>query len=65
MYSLPHFKEKDASVVLEFMKQHSFATLICVDAEQKPVATQIPFLFAERGGTFVFTWTYHERNRPS
>lgn len=50
MYSLPHFKEKDASVVLEFMKQHSFATLICVDAEQKPVATQIPFLFAERGG---------------
>ncbi len=50
MYNLPHFKEKDASVVLEFMKQHSFATLICVGAEQKPVATQIPFLFAEREG---------------
>lgn len=50
MYNLPHFKEKDPAVVLEFMKQHSFATLICVDAMQGPEATQIPFLFAEREG---------------
>lgn len=50
MYSLPHFKEKDPAVMLQFMKQHSFATLVCVDAMQRPVATQIPFLFAEREG---------------
>lgn len=50
MYNLAHYKEKDPAAVLEFMKQHSFATLMCVDAEQRPVATQIPFLLAEREG---------------
>ena len=48
MYNLPHYKEKDAAVVIEFMKEHPFATLMGVDAEQKPVATQIPFLFVEK-----------------
>lgn len=50
MYNLPAFKEKDPAVILEFMKENSFAMLLGVDAEQKPVATQIPFLFAERDG---------------
>ncbi|MES2004170.1 MAG: FMN-binding negative transcriptional regulator [Bacteroidota bacterium] len=50
MYNLPYYKEKDPALVLQFMKQHSFAMLIGVDAEQKPVATQIPFLFVEREG---------------
>lgn len=50
MYNLPYYKEKDDAKVLEFMKQHSFAMLLGVDAEQKPVATQIPFLFVEREG---------------
>ncbi len=50
MYHLPYFKENDASVVLAFMKQYSFAMLIGVDTEQKPVATQIPFLFIEKQG---------------
>lgn len=50
MYNLPHYKEKDPAMVLGFMKQHSFATLMCVDAMQRPVATQIPFLFTERDG---------------
>jgi transcriptional regulator len=50
MYNLPYYKEKDAAVVMEFMKQHPFAMLIGVDAEQKPVATQIPFLFVEKEG---------------
>lgn len=50
MYTLPTFKEKDTAVILEFMKTHSFAMLMAVDAEQRPVATQIPFLFAEREG---------------
>ncbi|MES2373534.1 MAG: FMN-binding negative transcriptional regulator [Bacteroidota bacterium] len=50
MYNLPHYKEKDAAVVLAFMKEHPFAMLTGVDDEQKPVATQIPFLFVEREG---------------
>lgn len=50
MYNLPHYKEKDPAMVLGFMKQRSFATLMCVDAMQRPVATQIPFLFTERDG---------------
>jgi transcriptional regulator len=50
MYNLPYYKEKDAAVVLEFMKQHPFAVLMGVDEEQKPVATQVPFLFVEKEG---------------
>ena len=50
MYNLPYYKEKDSAVVLALMKKYSFAMLMGVDAEQKPVATQIPFLFAEKDG---------------
>ncbi|MEO8172201.1 MAG: FMN-binding negative transcriptional regulator [Sediminibacterium sp.] len=50
MYNLPHYKEQDAAIVLAFMKEHPFAMLTGVDDEQKPVATQIPFLFVERDG---------------
>lgn len=50
MYNLPYYKEKDAAIVLEFMKQHPFAMLIGVDADQKPVATQVPVLFIEKEG---------------
>ncbi len=50
MYNLPHYKEKDHAVIVEYMKEHPFTTLMGVDAEQKPVATQIPVLFAEKDG---------------
>jgi transcriptional regulator len=53
MYNLPYYKEKDEAVVLDFMKQHSFAILMGVDDQQKPVATQIPFLFAEDNGQLL------------
>jgi transcriptional regulator len=49
MYNLPYFKEKDQQVLLQFMKQHSFAVLIGIK-ELQPVATQVPFLFEEREG---------------
>ncbi len=52
MYNLPYYKEKDGDKVLAFIKEHPFAMLIGVDAEQKPVATQIPFLFVEKEGHF-------------
>jgi len=50
MYNLPYFKEHDATVVIEFMKQHPFAMVIGVDAENKPAATQVPVLLKERNG---------------
>ncbi len=50
MYNLPYYKEKDEAIILSFMKQYSFAMLMGVDEAQRPVATQIPFLFAEKDG---------------
>ncbi len=50
MYSLPYYKEQDAAIVLEFMKQHPFAMVIAVDATNSPVATQVPVLLKERDG---------------
>jgi transcriptional regulator len=50
MYNLPYFKEQDAAVVIEFMKQHPFAMVIGVDENNKPVATQVPVLIEERNG---------------
>ena len=50
MYQLPQYHEKDEKQVLAFMQEHAFAMLIGTDAEQKPVATQVPFLFVEKEG---------------
>ena len=49
MYSLQYFKEKDESVIKEFIRQYSFATLIA-NADPYPAATQIPLLVEEREG---------------
>ncbi len=48
MYKVPHYKEKDGAVVMDFIKQNPFGVLMGVDADQQPVATQVPFLFVER-----------------
>lgn len=50
MYDLPYYKEKDAALVLEFMRQHPFAFLTGVNEQQQPVATQVPVLMEEREG---------------
>ncbi|MBS4065804.1 MAG: FMN-binding negative transcriptional regulator [Chitinophagaceae bacterium] len=55
MYNLPHFKEPDPQVVLNFVKQHPFAMLIGVDAELKPVATQVPVFIDDRNGQLFLT----------
>jgi transcriptional regulator len=47
MYNIPYFKEKDAQLVVDFMRQHPFAMLIG-SANNQPVATQIPLLIEER-----------------
>jgi transcriptional regulator len=50
MYNLPYYKDRNASAVLEFMKQYPFAFLSGVDADQRPVATQVPLLVTEKEG---------------
>lgn len=50
MYNLSHFKEKDTTVILDFIKQHSFALITGVNEINIPVATHLPFLIKERNG---------------
>lgn len=55
MYNLPHFKEPDEQAVIDFVKQHPFAMLIGVDADNKPVATQVPVFIDEKEGKLFLT----------
>jgi transcriptional regulator len=49
MYKMPEFTEKDMTAVIEFMKAHSFITLIGNDGSRSE-ATQVPVLFSEKDG---------------
>ena len=55
MYNLPYFKEQDGEVVLEFMRQHPFVFLSGVDADNKPVASQVPVFIDEKDGKLFLT----------
>ena len=48
MYNLAYFKENDIAVVKKFMLQNPFAILSGCDADQHPVATQVPLLIEEK-----------------
>jgi transcriptional regulator len=50
MYNLPYFKENDQQRVLDFIRSHPFAFICGVNADNKPVATQIPCFIGEREG---------------
>jgi transcriptional regulator len=50
MYNLPYFKEEDTEEVLRFMREHPFVFLSGVDAQNKPVATQVPVFIDEKDG---------------
>ena len=49
MYNLPYFKEHDPQVVMEFIRQHSFAFICGCSENGAPVATQIPVFLESRG----------------
>lgn len=54
MYKLPYFTESDREKVIAFMRAHPFVTLCGVDAQGKPVATQVPVFIDEKdGGIFL------------
>ncbi len=55
MYSPSYSKEPDQAVIIDFMKQHPFAIFIGVDAEIKPVATQVPLFIDECEGKLFLT----------
>jgi transcriptional regulator len=55
MYNLPYFKEQDAEEVLQFMKTYPFVFLTGVDANNKPVATQVPVFIDEKNGKLFLT----------
>lgn len=50
MYNLPHFKETDSAVVMQFIKTHPFAALIGTGKNNCPAATQVPLFIDERDG---------------
>lgn len=47
MYNLPYHKEKNPQAIKAFVEQYPFAFLTGCDAENRPIATQIP-LFLKR-----------------
>jgi transcriptional regulator len=49
MYNLSYYKETDREVLLQFMRQYSFAMLIGC-ANNIPAVTQIPLLIEQRAG---------------
>jgi transcriptional regulator len=55
MYDLPYFKEKDQEEIIQFMRQHPFALLSGCDADNKPVATQVPVFIDEKDGKYFLT----------
>ena len=55
MYNLPFYKEKDYNEVLDFMRLYPFVFLTGVDAENKPVATQVPVFIDEKDGKLFLT----------
>jgi len=55
MYNLPYYKEKDIDEVYKFMQDHPFVLLTGVDADNKPVATQVPVFIDEKEGKLFLT----------
>jgi transcriptional regulator len=49
MYDIPYFKAGHPEEVLAYMRAHPFALICGADGKGMPVATQVPFLFDQRG----------------
>lgn len=50
MYNLPYHKEKNPQTINAFVEQYPFAFLTGCDAENQPIATQIPLFLEEKEG---------------
>jgi len=49
MYDIPYFKADHPEEVLAYMRAHPFGLICGADGNGIPVATQVPFLFEQRG----------------
>lgn len=50
MYNLPYHREENPQILKDFIGQYPFAYLSGCDAENKPVATQVPVFIEEKDG---------------
>jgi transcriptional regulator len=55
MYNLPYYKEQDAEIIKQFIREHPFAFLTGCSSDNKPVATQIPVFIDEKEGKLFLT----------
>lgn len=55
MYDLPYHKENNPDIVKELVAQYPFAFLTGCDAENKPVATQVPLFLEEIEGKMILS----------
>lgn len=55
MYNIPYFKEQEPEVILKFIQEHPFATMIGCNENQKPVATQVPVFLEQQNQRMVLT----------
>jgi transcriptional regulator len=55
MYKLPYYNEDDAEIINQFVRDNPFAFITGCDAENKPVATQVPLFIDEKDGRFFLT----------
>ncbi|NQV53160.1 MAG: FMN-binding negative transcriptional regulator [Flavobacteriales bacterium] len=53
MYNLPRHKEQDKQVINAFIEKYPFAFLTGCDAENRPIATQVPLFFENVEGRKV------------
>ena len=53
MYNLPYHKEHNEQIIKEFIAQYPFAFLTACDAENRPVATQVPVFIEDIDGKRV------------
>lgn len=49
MYDIPYFKAGHPQEIIAYMRANPFALICGADENGKPVATQVPFLFDQRG----------------
>lgn len=55
MYNLPYHKEQNEQVIKEFINKYPFAFLTGCNAENKPIATQVPVFMEERNGRKILS----------
>ena len=53
MYNLPYHEETNQQVIHEFIEKYPFAFLTGCDANQQPVATQVPLFLEEVNNQMV------------